>query len=217
MNNNTTVSLFSPKRSQEKRQQQNQNTFNQKKLQYDFNKEKILNKFDKKKNGSTNRMQIVINNEEKEKDINNYISSNFLSNFEMSPKSIRKQTKSSKKSINNHSSKRSSISGTNLKNSLISKKIKKNLYRKSNTIVLPTKTIQNLIVKSPRKLMFKHSTRYSDKDKLTILTLKEIGNKLKKTITDFDFNKLKKDLEDFETNQFTDIIKNLPKKPEEKF
>ena len=258
--NKNTMSLFSPKRSQTKMQQNQQKyySFSQKKQEFDFNRDKILMKLENKKNRSTSKMQIVKNREkdEKEKEINNYISSNILSNYEASPKSSKKQIKSSRKNLINFSkfnkSKTLILSGRNLtdkdqlssdklsskklklsdhfsslknvskhsiisetdKNSLLSKNRKRFIGRRSNTIILPTKTFQNLI-KSPRKSKLKNSTKYNENEKLTILTLNEIESKIQKTIIDFDLEKLKKDLYDFENNQFSEIINNLPKKAEE--
>ena len=262
LNKNTATSLFSPKRNQNKNQQQFL-AFNPKKVEFDFNKEKIFPKFEKKKNRSTSKMQIIIKREEKDKEneINNLISSNFISNCDMSPKSIKKTLRSSKKSLNKHKkyrksktfvlsgknlgkkdkevfsnerssskklklsshysslknfSKYSLISETDMKNSSINQNNNSNNKRykgrKSNTIIVTTKPFKNIITKSPRRSMLKNSIRHNEKDKLQILTLKEIGNNIRKTITEFDFEKLKKDLYDLETNQFTDIIKNLPVK-----
>ena len=120
--NKNTMSLFSPKRSQTKMQQNQQKyySFSQKKQEFDFNRDKILMKLENKKNRSTSKMQIVKNREkdEKEKEINNFISSNILSNYEASPKSSKKQIKSSRKNIINFSkfnkSKTLILSGRNL-------------------------------------------------------------------------------------------------------
>ena len=256
------ISLFSPKRSQTRKHPQQNLAFNQKKPEFDINKEEIVIKSESKKNRSATKIQVINNWEkekeekEKEKEINNFISSNLLSNYEMSPKSLKKPIKSNRKNLFNYKNYKTSksliISCKNLanrdnlsnekkstknlkirkqastsksvnknslineidKNQLSSKTNKKSISRKSNSLVIPYKNFQNFI-KSPRKAMLENSTKYNGKEKLTILTLNEIGNKIRKTIIEFDLEKLKKDLYDFENNQFSEIINNLPKKDKE--
>ena len=225
--NKNTMSLFSPKRSQTKMQQNQQKyySFSQKKQDFDFNRDKIMMKLENKKNRSTSKMLIVKNREkdEKEKEISKFNKSKtlILSGRNLTDKyQLSNDKKSSKKlKLSDHFSSLKNVSKYSIiseldKNSLLNKNRKKLFGRRSNTIILPTKTIQNLI-KSPRKSKLKNSIKYNEKEKLTILTLNEIENKIKKTIIDFDLEKLKKDLYDFENNQFSEIINNLPKKAEE--
>ena len=132
---------------------------------------------------------------------------------------ITQETKNSKKSLNSKISKMSYNSKAP-KLSLNPKVSKAgNIYKKAKTILLSSKKFGNIFDKQNKKVStiktrkFKNTDK--DRDMMKILTVKDIGNNIKKTIIGFDYNELKKELYDFENNECTNIINKLPEKIED--
>ena len=204
-----TTSLFSPKKNSNK---QKQNFFmNENEFDSHLNKEKIFPKFDKISAISKNESQISrisIKTPKIYQKGNNSTSKTLV----ISDDIIEKE-KNGNKNDKSHSIRRESkISVGKQINKLPKKK------NRSRSILLPTNSFKNIFEKGIRKnSVFLEKKKSNDldctnSDNLKILSLKEIGQNLRKTITGFDINKLKKELHDLETNEISEAIKNLPKK-----
>ena len=204
-----TTSLFSPKKNNNK---QKQNFFmNENEFDSHLNKEKIFPKFDKISAISKNESQISrisIKTPKIYQKGNNSTSKTLV----ISDDIIEKE-KNGNKNDKSHSIRRESkISVGKQINKLPKKK------NRSRSILLPTNSFKNIFEKGIRKnSVFLEKKKSNDldctnSDNLKILSLKEIGQNLRKTITGFDINKLKKELHDLETNEISEAIKNLPKK-----
>ena len=169
-----------------------------------------------KKNLSKKNLSIFnkINKSESKSNSNNDMQSKNekQSNYKNSSKKLRKilSNYSSAKTFKNFSD----IGDT--KSSMISKngKLDKN---KSNSIVLKKNNFMNLFEQNLKKSTIIKNNKFKNSatDSLKILTLKEIGKNVKKTISEFDINKMKKELYDLENNEISEAIKNLPKKDKE--
>ena len=250
--NSKRSSLFSPKRNNIKKKQEYYFIIpkkNEKKNEFDLNKEKMLSKLEGKKYFSCLKVQRI---KKKEKEYPNI----FYSNFNTSPKSLKKPIKKSKKSLNsikklkksktsvnslNYLSKNdkekylneqqpckmikfssylsplkninnySELNEEDIKNSLTHKNSIRITPGKTKTIIIPRKSLNNLLNKSSKNNINSSKLKIWDNEQLKVLSIKDIENNIKKTITQYDVDQLKKELYDFENNEFTEIINNLPK------
>ena len=260
LSKNNNISLFSPKRTITKNKKNI--VINHKKIEnkYDLNNEKILSKLEKKNYSSTKIQKVKKKNE---KEYNNiFLSSNIMSNYDISSKSIKKIYKKSKNSLNSYKnnkynksktfvisinddepknkanslnetklskkffkylslqnlSKNSQINEDNIKSFYNSKISQKNnrINKRPSTIIVTSKTFQNILNQSNQKNSFKNNKfRNTENEHLKILTLKEIGKNLKKSIIEYNLEKIKKELYDFENNEFSEMLNNLPEKPDD--
>ena len=203
--NNT--SLFSPKRFNNKQKPNfiiSENDFDS-----HLNKEKNFQKFDK--------ISAISKNESQISKISLKIPKIYQNGKSLSKTLIVRNDIIKKEKNGNKIEKRNSIKVRRGSNISVGKQLNKMQKKKirSRSILLPTNSFKNIFEKS-----IKRNSAFIEKEKankfestilenLKILSLKEIGNNLKKTISGFDFNKLKKELHDLENNEISEAINSL--------
>jgi len=209
-----TASLFSPKKNNNNRQKPNFN-INENEFDSHLNKEKIFHKFDKLSAISKNESQISKISKISIKSPAVYQKGKNTSKTLIVSDDIIKKEKNGNKNYKRNSLKLRRESKISVGKQLDKLPKKKN---RSRSILLPTNSFKNIFEKNIKRnsllIEKKNSIDLTStiSDNLKILSLKEIGNNLKKTISGFDINKLKKELHDLENNEISEAIKNLPKK-----
>ena len=201
------TSLFSPKKINNKHKPNfiiNENDFDS-----HLNKEKNFQKFDKISAISKNESQLSKISLKTPKICQNGKSS---SKTLILRDDIIKKEKNGNKNEKGHSIKVTKESKISVGKQL--NKIPKKKIRKSRSILLPKNSFKNIFEKSIKRNSVFIEEEKANKfastisENLKILSLKEIGNNLKKTISGIDINKLKKELHDLENNEISEAIKN---------